>query len=267
MRPYGIANIDTSGSISPGAVSIPWNFLENIVVARGDVLFILDACFSSGAAFPSLQTSVKKSEAEYLAAPGFNQMASGSLVNSLTNRLINALKNMPQASFTVAQLHSYLVQQAQDPQNELEYTPVHIAHSSKPSITIRPWIQTPREVRNLHTDLDFSTGKVLISARLKDDASIPRIKEWEKWLANGIPTDIGEISIEAVFKSHSTLCLFTMPTYVWNLLKHDPAYDFVASVKSHNIKISQGVSADIFNEGPVLGPRPGNVQIARREKK
>ena len=35
-------------SNSPGAVSIPWNFLENIVVARGDVLFILDACFSAG---------------------------------------------------------------------------------------------------------------------------------------------------------------------------------------------------------------------------
>lgn len=267
MRPYGIANIDTSGSISLGAVNIPWNFLENIVVARGDVLFILDACFSAGAAFTSLQTSAKKSEAEYLAASGFEQMASGSMVNSLTNRLINALKDMPQASFTVAQLHSYLVQQAQDPKNELEFTPFHIAHSSKPSITIRPLIKTPREISNLHTGLDLSTSKVLISTRLKDDASIPRIKEWEKWLANGIPADIGEISIEAVFKSHSTLCLFTMPTYVWNMLKDDPAYDFVAFVKSHNIKITQGAPADVLGEGPVLGSRAGNVQIARREKK
>ena len=194
-----------------------------------------------------------------MAASGFEQMASGSMANSFTNKLINALKNMPQASFTVTQLHSYLVQQAQDPKNELEFTPVHIVHSSKPSITIRPLIETPREISNLHTGLELSTDKVLISTRLKDDASVPSIKEWGKWLANGIPADIGEISIEAVFKSHSTLCLFTMPTYVWNMLKDDPAYDFVASVKSHNIKITQGAPADVFGDqsyssdhGPVM---------------
>lgn len=92
---YNVANSNINGTSSPGAVCIPWSHIENIVVARGDVLFILDTRFSAGAEFPSLQPSSRTSGAEYLSAsPGFERIAVACPDNCFTNKLTETLQNI-----------------------------------------------------------------------------------------------------------------------------------------------------------------------------
>lgn len=136
------------------------------MVARGDVL-ILDTRFSAGAEFPSLQPSSRTSGAEYLSAsPGFERIAVACPDNCFTNRLTETLQNIQESAFTVAQIHAFLVQQANDPKNALESTPVHVARPLKPSITIRYLKGTPREVTNMQSGLGLSAGKVFCCGTL-----------------------------------------------------------------------------------------------------
>lgn len=93
-----------------------------------------------------------------------------------------------------------LVQQANDPKNAFEFTPIHVAHPLKPSITICDLTETPKEVTNLQSGLDLSAGKVLATICLQDDVSVPKIKQWTSWLSDGIPADV-------IFVSNHSACL------------------------------------------------------------
>lgn len=72
---------------------------------------------------------------------------------------------------------------------------------------------------------------------LRGQTTVPDIKQWEALLATAIPKDVADIKIEAVFdsKSNSSLCLVTMPIAVFDMLKHEDAYRFIAYIESHNL--------------------------------
>lgn len=94
-----------------------------------------------------------------------------------------------------------LVQQANDPKNAFESTPIQVAHPLKPSITICDLKEKPsKEVTNLQSGLDLSAGKILVTIRLQDDVSVPKIKQWTSWLSDGIPADV-------IFVSNHSACL------------------------------------------------------------
>jgi hypothetical protein len=68
-----------------------------------------------------------------------------------------------------------------------------------------------------------SRGRVLISVRLQGKVTLPDMEEWKKWLAEGIPTDVSEIKLQAVFDSSFTVCLMTVPIEVWDIMADDDA--------------------------------------------
>ncbi|KAE8138854.1 hypothetical protein BDV38DRAFT_244027 [Aspergillus pseudotamarii] len=226
---------------------------ELLRIRLADKLVILDSCFSTAAALGGGNN-------EYLAASSFESEASGCVERSFTRRLLDLLGNLNCPEITVAQLHAKLVKQANNRHSELDYTPVHISHMNKPSITLRPLDKMPREVAALRMTGELADGKVLISVLLDGKSSIPKIGDWKKWLMTSIPEAVADIKIEAVFESTSSLCLVTMPVAVWDMLKKNDAYDFVAYVESHNLLLHQ--------PGPssILEGRAGNVQLPTREK-
>ena len=72
-------------------------------------------------------------------------------------------------------------------------------------------------------------------ALLKKRPQHQMLHSGKAWLSRNIPSDVANISIEAVFESNSTVCLFTLPIAVWDMVRSNEAFDFVAYVKSHNI--------------------------------
>jgi len=150
------------------------------------------------------------------------------------------------------------VTQANDPNNHLDYTPVHVAPQNMPSITLSPVKKVPRELWNLLKDSsnDISNGKVLVSVLVRGKTNVPDVVQWKKWLAKDIPTDVAKIEIEAVFASHSGLCLLTLPIEVWEMVKDNDAFSFISYVESNNLlndSTSYAASAGI------LDSRAGNM--------
>lgn len=137
---------------------------------------------------------------------------------------------------------------------------MHIAELDKPSITLHPLHKVLREVAALRRTGELADGKVLISVLLDEKSTVPKIDDWKKWLTLSIPEAVADIKIEAVFESTSSLCLLTMPVAVWDMLKRNDAYGFVAYVESHNLLHYQP------NPSNILGGRAGNVRLPTREK-
>ena len=74
----------------------------------------------------------------------------------------------------------------------------------------------------------------------------------------GHPSDVADIQVEAVFDSHSALCLLTLPIAVWDMAKNNEAFSFIAYVESSNL-----MNSDAFNavSTGILESRSGNVAI------
>ena len=223
-------------------------------INHADTLVIMDTCFSAAVA-------MGPGNVEYLAASASESQATASVANSFTRRFIDLLKSIDTPDITVAQIHSKLVKGANEPNSKLYHTPVHVATTERPSITLRPTHKIPREVATLNSTGEFADRKVLVSILLEGKTSIPEVEEWKRWLTSTIPNRIADIKVEAVFESHSSLCLMTMPLAVWDMLKQSEAYGFVAYVESHNILLSQPSQPSSSN---VLGGRAGNVQLPSR---
>ncbi|KAE8353385.1 hypothetical protein BDV28DRAFT_133226 [Aspergillus coremiiformis] len=254
-----VSPIQIMGAVYQGATSIPWAFVEAdlATIVHADVFIMLDSCFSTGAA-------MGPTAYEYLAASAFESPAAANIDLSLTHRFIDLLNELETQEITVAQVHAKLVRKANHAESCLLYTPVHVASEQKPSVTLHPLQGLSREVASLRKTGELADGKVLVSVLVKGKTSIPNVEQWINWLATSIPEDVADIKIEAVFESKSSLCLLTMPIAVWDMVKYDESYSFVAFVESHNIlERSLPASPDVG----VLGSRAGNVPVRNRGKR
>ncbi|KAL3469916.1 hypothetical protein BJX99DRAFT_264734 [Aspergillus californicus] len=232
--------------------TLSWAFVEALLfpIRHADTLIILDSCFSTAAAMGT-------SRHEYLAAAAMESQATDVIEKSFTRRLIDLLQNLEDPVISVSQVHARLVKEANNPGSDLLHTPVHVASTmDKPSITLRPVANIPREMASLRkTSATLSDGKVLVTILLEGKTSVPQVEEWKRWLSSRIPEDVAEIRLEAVFdESNSSLCLVTIPVAVWNMLQGYEAYKFVAYVESHNILLDTATSSD------VLASYSGDVQ-------
>ena len=70
--------------------------------------------------------------------------------------------------------------------------------------------------------------RVLLAVSIADDA-VPDITQWKNLLTSQAPWDITKIDVkvEAVFESHSTLLLTSLPIFAWDHLPHKSAYRFI----------------------------------------
>lgn len=137
------------------------------MVARGDVLFILDTRFSAGAEFPSLQPSSRTSGAEYLSAsPGFERIAVACPDNCFTNRLTETLQNIRNPLLLWRRSMRFWYSRPTIPRMPLNPHRSTSRRPLKPSITIRYLKGTPREVTNMQSGLGLSAGKVFCCGTL-----------------------------------------------------------------------------------------------------
>ncbi|KAE8323527.1 hypothetical protein BDV39DRAFT_208812 [Aspergillus sergii] len=235
--------------------AIPWLMIEGELtrIRHADKLLILDSCFSTAAA-------IEGGNNEYLAASSSESQASGCVERSFTRRFLDLLANIDCPEITVTQIHAKLVAQANKPNSKQGYTPVHVKSTEKPSITLCPLHKIRRDVAGLRRTGELADGKVLISILLEGKPSIPKIEEWNRLLMSSIPDAVADIKIEAVFESTSSTCLVSMPVAVWDMLKRNDAYAFVAYVESHNLLLHQP------NPSNILEGSAGNVQLPTREK-
>src|ERR1700733_1994012 len=91
------------------------------------------------------------------------------------------------------------------------------------------------EVESLHeiTAKGFDVPRVIISLAL-EECQVLNSESCKKWLSS-CPVLIKYASVEAVYKSFSTLVLLSIPVLIWDLLPEHPAYSFVGYASSPNI--------------------------------
>ncbi|OJJ49723.1 hypothetical protein ASPZODRAFT_1008019 [Penicilliopsis zonata CBS 506.65] len=233
--PSGGSEVLIYGANTPQATTVRWSLVDNMIGGcRGDVVVIMDSCYSTAAA-------LDRPGREYVFASSFESPTPASLQICFTRRLIDCLRQV-NGKTTIAQLHARLLVAANQPGHQLQVTPVYVANYQKPSVTLEPLptglISRP-ELRGLQATGQLSDGKVLLSGYLKSTTSIPEVNQWKAWLAREIPEAVADIKIEAVFHSTSCVCLLTVPTAVWHTIRNDEAYKFIAFVDSHNLLTNQ----------------------------
>jgi hypothetical protein len=240
--------------MTAGAVKISWDMVCNELLVDGHVVSIMDCRFTTAAAI-----SPNPGDIEYLVASAFESQAAARIARSFTRRLIDLLRSLASPEINLLQLHARLVSQFNKPESLLEHTPVYIAAKNGVSASLCP-LGAPSARSAPRTSNELSEGKVLILVLLYGKATIPDIREWERWLSTAIPQQVADVKLEAVFGSNSNLCLMTVPITTWSMLQTNKAFSFVAYVESNNIL------GDILRS-QTLAEHHGNVVVLHERLK
>src|SRR5256885_2570488 len=200
-------------------------------LSEGDILYIIDACYSCSIAIDNPRETLAASAIE---------MTSDSRIKGLqsfTQAFCQTIRADPSPA-TVAQIHARLLSQWQNGSkgNHLQTTPVHkaAANFDKPSIILAPSNVPPATLKPDQSD----TAKVLITVKL-DDRIPPNLAEWRNWLRSQIPTNVAEIDVEGIFEASSKVVLLRLPVAIWDMLPDHDAYSFVGYVGSSNLIVKQ----------------------------
>jgi hypothetical protein len=252
---------------APRSPQLNWSHLQSTAMkAKGDILFILDCCYASGA----LRTAQNlyrghTTRRELLLASG-NEKASAQ--NSLTKAIICELDELRGSPCTISSLHSSLLQN--QPEYGLKPTPIFTCMagaSAGISLVPLPGPATSAASDGESTitskaDLAQLTSpcRVLISVSLTDIGGPSMQKTWVDWFREHAPPNVSAISIsmeqiikpEAGYESDSYRMLFSVPVSVWNSMTPHPAINFVSFIRSENL---------ISAEDPDLSTDHGAMQL------
>ncbi|KAL8885212.1 MAG: hypothetical protein Q9215_006898 [Flavoplaca cf. flavocitrina] len=234
----------------PDSPTLTWSSLQHLLEnAIPHVFIILDCCYAANAARDTSEGTTK----EIIAACGRENPTLGVGERSFTSALIEELQAFGSQPFTVTMLHSRLITMRW----RLAFTPVYalLSEHGGHSIELAPQSAPARasgatlfiDEANPEVDEDMmdisapeariaSDTRVLLSVSISDDATCD-IAEWKEWLTHKAPrivTQIG-VKVEAVFKSHSTMLMTSLPIVVWDCLPDKAAYRFMGFVKSKNL--------------------------------
>lgn len=245
-----------------GSPSLQWSAIQTLLERSiSDVLILLDCCAGAASAtFPN-----GKSITETISASSWDAIAPDPGRYSFTNALIEVLGEWRLKTFSAAMLHAEVLARLKHPRPiringkrfEARSTPVHFMMTSDhkaPSIEMsrigpdNPQPPSPPQPsssldgrllgRNVVDDGCFTEPNedkphVMISLALEDDQRLD-LNAWEQWLSS-FPALAKYVTVQGVFKSHSTLLLLSMPVTIWDLLPEDQACSFVAFIRSNNL--------------------------------
>ena len=240
-----------------------------LLEASFHVLIILDCCFAANAA---RDTSFGKAK-ELLAACAGESETPGVCDLSFTSALVEELQYSSRTPFTVAMLFSRLVT-PKSTRRKLTSTPIHVHLSEygSDSITIAPLrksapdkekgsdqggfatsnetVPSPDENNPLYRTPPTSASstnfpprspikpetRVLLSVSVSADIG-HNIAQWVHWLTTGAPWDVTkmDVKLQAIYESHSTLVLVSIPIVAWTQLPERAAYRFIGFVQSANL--------------------------------
>ncbi|KAI4134407.1 MAG: hypothetical protein LQ341_006025, partial [Variospora aurantia] len=277
----------------PNSPTITWSSLQHLLEnALPHVVIILDCCYAANAARDTAVGTTK----ELLAACGRENPTTGVGVRSFTSALIEELKALGTAPFTIAMLHGRLVTMRW----RLAFTPIYalLSEHGGHSVQLSPLPLTPSllteslqvqpvpgsfdpssNLANLPPTLGspYSTSsqlsssrtavdtRVLLAVSIAGDATLD-VSQWKQWLVSQAPLEITsmDVKVEGVFQSHSTMLVTSIPIRAWDGLPERTAYRFIGFVKSEN-RIGIGASNipqkwSIYESGlSVAEPRPSSL--------
>lgn len=229
----------------PDSPTLTWSSLQHLLEnALPYVLIILDCCYAANAARDTSEGTTK----EIIAACGRENPTLGVGERSFTSALISELQAFGSQPFTVAMLHSRLITMRW----RLAFTPVYalLSEHGGHSIELAPQPAPAQATQSFNGDnpeldedmMDISAPeariaqdtRVLLSVSISDDATCD-IAEWKQWLTHEAPRIVTQIEVEAVFKSHSTMLMTSLPTVAWDCLPDKAAYRFIGFIKSGNL--------------------------------
>ncbi|CAG8908497.1 unnamed protein product [Penicillium egyptiacum] len=201
-----------------------WAVRSFIEQHSGDTCYIFDCCSAGSRALGDHDGS------EFMAASGWEGTSTANPTYSLTQVLIETLRDLNGRPETLAGIYTQVFRFAH--QNQVGASPVYVPKRGSPSVTLSR--EPPREIRR--RSLERKSRRVLIQVRVRND--MPHdYAQWSAWLAHYIPPDVvwADVTVEGIFTG-STILLLTLPVEVWAMMpRNDPAYSFVAHVTSHNI--------------------------------
>ncbi|KAL8645949.1 MAG: hypothetical protein Q9226_007070 [Calogaya cf. arnoldii] len=229
----------------PDSPTLNWSSLQHLLeTAIPKVLIILDCCYAANAARDTSEGTTK----ELLAACGRENPTMGVCNRSFSCALIEELQAFGNRPFTAAMLHGRLITMRW----RLAYTPVHALLSEHGGHSIELCPQEPQlppagpgippdsfisdtcdDMMDISPASVAADTRVLLAVSITDNA-ICNIVEWKEWLISQAPWDITsiEVKVEAVYKSHSTMLITSLPVVAWDLLPNKAAYRFIGFVKS-----------------------------------
>ncbi|KAL8652911.1 MAG: hypothetical protein Q9226_004074, partial [Calogaya cf. arnoldii] len=256
--------------------TLNWSSLQHLLeTAIPHVLIILDCCYAANAARDTSEGTTK----ELLAACGRENPTLGVGIRSFTTCIIEELQAFGAGCFTVSMLHSRLITMRW----RLAYTPVYalLSEHGGHSIELAPQSVSAAAGQSCEAnDSDFDEDmmdvsspevrvatdtRVLLAVSIADDAACD-IAVWKKWLIHDAPLAVTqiEVKVEAVYKSHSTMLVISVPVVAWNCLPNKPAYRFVGFVKSGNLDKTH---LDFENDQGGLATTVGSQQREIRSMK
>jgi hypothetical protein len=150
---------------------------------EGDVLYIIDACYSSSIAVENPREMLVASAIE------MTSDARSQGLQSFTQAFCATIR-ADSGPATVAQIHARLMSQWMDSskENRLQTTRVHKAAASfdTPSITLTPLSPNSQLATLSKAQGQSGSAKVLIAVTL-DNNILPNLAEWRNWLRRQIP--------------------------------------------------------------------------------
>lgn len=225
---------------------IDWTELQQSVFkSKGDVLFILDCCYASGAVQTFDQKynfqQNQKRQRNLLLASG-NDKASNQ--NTFTKAIIYELEDLETPSCTVYSLHHRIVENRSF--HQWTTAPIHIGERC---IVLAP-LPIPgapttsgqqqlvlREESMLQVK---SRCRILVSVTLTELGTQSPRDAWVEWFRDHAPGNIVAIEFLDIIKpvaalsSNSAYLIFTLPVSVWNAMTPNDAIKFLSVVYSEN---------------------------------
>ncbi|ETS80329.1 hypothetical protein PFICI_07858 [Pestalotiopsis fici W106-1] len=239
---------------------VKWSGCEEVLhESISDTLFLLDCCHAGSSISQAL-----KGFSETIAASGFEYIAPPPGPHSFTNALTRILFDWSRSphSFTIAALHAEILtylkiippdQLTRDglrlatasssmemEKFEWRRTPVHYIRSTYKyisSIILAPKARetTPFiDLRNLHLPKPTNSPRVVLSISLTEDIRADDAESCRRWLTD-FPLPTEDITVEAVFKSFSTVVLISVALEIWDVLPEIPGCNFVCYSQSKNL--------------------------------
>lgn len=218
------------------------------------MLIILDCCFAANGA-----KGAGNGTNEIITACSSESVTTGVSRDSFTQVVTRELETLAHGfhtkgvRFTAVTLHSAIVRYSRD----LKFTPFYarLTDHECQSIELSPLPQRaptqPRPIPGSFPVYPPAPGvtapsvtapavcaKVLLAIHVSE-APDSRLISYLRGEPNAIVpeylADINVLKVEAVYQSHSTLLLVSVPVQVWDLLPDDPACHFVGFVTSSNM--------------------------------
>jgi hypothetical protein len=219
-------------------------FLQDLMV--WDVLFIFDCCHAE--AMIDLQFRWKR-RCEMLAAAGITEEATAG-DTSFSRAVVKELKERKdRVGFLASEIRTSLSNLEKMDRLGLKQTPHDRMSNPRYDALRLGRLRSDGEAGSQTSSITIgeikasTTARMLIKIRFANPSADLIKEEIEAWLRKTLPSSIEDVDFAAVreaqvhslFKSESSLAIFSVPLWIWDLIPHSPACQALGIIRSGDL--------------------------------